>query len=131
MNVPIAEDIVFNTLSRLTDIDLATLLLIRRFEEALLDLFANGKVSGTTHTCLGQEYVPVALAPLLHGDMVMSNHRGHGHYLAHCADPEGLLAEILGRAGAPCLVCVTDVLTARHAGRNLYWCPRCQQRPVV
>jgi acetoin:2,6-dichlorophenolindophenol oxidoreductase subunit alpha len=102
MNSPMAEDIVLNTLSRLTDTDLATLLLIRRFEEALLDLFADGKVSGTTHTCLGQEYIPVALAPLLRGDMAISNHRGHGHYLAHCADPEGLLAEILGRAGAPC-----------------------------
>lgn len=81
------------------DLDLA--LFIRRFEEALLDLFAAGEISGTTHTCLGQEYVPVALAPLTRGDFIFSNHRGHGHYLAHRADPEGLLAEILGRAGAP------------------------------
>lgn len=81
------------------DLDLA--LFIRRFEEALLDLFADGEISGTTHTCLGQEYVPVALAPLTQGDFIFSNHRGHGHYLAHRADPDGLLAEILGRAGAP------------------------------
>lgn len=86
----------------LGDDDLALLLFIRRFEETLLDLFAGGELSGTTHTCLGQEHVPVAIAPLTPGDFIFSNHRGHGHYLAHCGDPEGLLAEIMGREGAPC-----------------------------
>ncbi|MFF8919551.1 thiamine pyrophosphate-dependent dehydrogenase E1 component subunit alpha [Streptomyces sp. NPDC015032] len=84
------------------DEDLELLLLIRNFELALLDLFAEGKLNGTTHTCLGQEYVPVALAPLLRADFVFSNHRGHGHYLAKFADPAGLLAEIMGRDGAVC-----------------------------
>jgi acetoin:2,6-dichlorophenolindophenol oxidoreductase subunit alpha len=79
--------------------DLDLLLLIRRFEENLLALFAAGAIAGTTHTCLGQEYIPVALAPLLRDDFVLSNHRGHGHYLAHCGDPEGLLAELMGRQG--------------------------------
>jgi pyruvate dehydrogenase E1 component alpha subunit len=87
---------------RLADADLDLALLIRRFEEELLRLFAAGEVSGTTHTCLGQEHVPVALAPLLAGDFVFSNHRGHGHYLAHCGDPEGLLAELTGREGGVC-----------------------------
>ncbi|GAB1510320.1 thiamine pyrophosphate-dependent dehydrogenase E1 component subunit alpha [Actinophytocola sp. KF-1] len=87
---------------RLPDDDLDLAVLIRRFEEQVLRLFAAGEVGGTTHTCLGQEYVPVALAPLLAGDFVFSNHRGHGHYLAHCADPEGLLAELTGREGGVC-----------------------------
>jgi pyruvate dehydrogenase E1 component alpha subunit len=83
--------------------DLAAMLLIRHFELALLDLFARGELNGTTHTCLGQEYVPVALAPLLRvTDHVFSNHRGHGHYLARFGDPAGLLAEIMGREGAVC-----------------------------
>jgi pyruvate dehydrogenase E1 component alpha subunit len=86
----------------ISDADLDLLLLIRSFESALLELFAAGEVSGTTHTCLGQEYIPVALAPLLAGDFVFSNHRGHGHYIAHTGDAVGLLAEILGREGAPC-----------------------------
>ena len=69
--------------------DLDLLLMIRRFEETLLDLFAQGKLNGTTHTCLGQEYVPVALRPLLRDDdFVFSNHRGHGHYLARFGDLE-------------------------------------------
>lgn len=89
-------------LTKFADEDLELLLLVRNFELALLDLFDAGKLNGTTHTCLGQEYVPVALAPLLREDFVFSNHRGHGHYLARFEDPDGLLAEIMGRAGAVC-----------------------------
>lgn len=89
--------------SRLADDDLALLLLIRHFEHAVLDLFGQGKLHGTTHTCLGQEYIPVALAPLLdQRDYVFSNHRGHGHYLARFEDPYGLLAEVMGREGSVC-----------------------------
>jgi acetoin:2,6-dichlorophenolindophenol oxidoreductase subunit alpha len=88
--------------TKLADEDLDLLLMIRNFELALLELFDEGKLNGTTHTCLGQEYVPVALAPLLRRDFVFSNHRGHGHYLARFDDPAGLLAEIMGRAGAVC-----------------------------
>ncbi|MFI6934721.1 thiamine pyrophosphate-dependent dehydrogenase E1 component subunit alpha [Streptomyces sp. NPDC050287] len=85
------------------DEDLARLLLIRSFEESVLELFAQGELSGTTHTCLGQEYIPVALAPLLGADdFILSNHRGHGHYLARFDDPVGLLAEIMGRKGGVC-----------------------------
>ncbi|SRR6266566_1178145 len=86
----------------ISDADLERLIFIRRFEEMLLRMFSDGKLSGTTHTCMGQEYIPVALAPLTQGDFVFSNHRGHGHYLAHCEDPEGLLAEIMGREAGVC-----------------------------
>lgn len=90
-------------LAPLTDEDLELLLMIRHFEWALLDLFAHGKLNGTTHTCLGQEYIPVALRPVLSEmDFIFSNHRGHGHYLARFQDPQGLLAEIMGREGAVC-----------------------------
>lgn len=82
---------------------LTSLLRIRRFEERLLKLFDAGKLSGTTHTCIGQEAVPIAVMPLLRdADFVFSNHRGHGHYLARFNDMEGLLAEIMGREGAVC-----------------------------
>ncbi|WP_371502652.1 thiamine pyrophosphate-dependent dehydrogenase E1 component subunit alpha [Kitasatospora sp. NBC_00374] len=85
------------------DSDLHLLLTIRHFELALLRLFEQGRIDGTTHTCLGQEYVPVALRPLLtDDDYVFSNHRGHGHYLARFEDPAALLAEIMGRSGGVC-----------------------------
>src|SRR5439155_21578707 len=88
-------------LTRLADDDLELLLLIRHFETRLLELFAEGKLNGTTHACLGQEYVPVAVRRLLaDDDYVFSNHRGHGHYLARFADSHGLLADIIGRHGA-------------------------------
>jgi pyruvate dehydrogenase E1 component alpha subunit len=93
----------YQPLSELAESDLAMLLLIRHFETSLLELFSEGKLNGTTHTCLGQEYVPVALRALLRpDDHVFSNHRGHGHYLARFEDPAGLLAEIMGRQGAVC-----------------------------
>ncbi|MBF9132805.1 thiamine pyrophosphate-dependent dehydrogenase E1 component subunit alpha [Plantactinospora sp. S1510] len=83
-----------------TDLDM--LLLIRHVELGLLKLFAAGHLGGTTHTCLGQEYVPVALNPLLQPAFVFSNHRGHGHYLAQFGDVAGLIAEVTGREGAVC-----------------------------
>jgi acetoin:2,6-dichlorophenolindophenol oxidoreductase subunit alpha len=91
-------------LSPLADDDLDRLLLIRHFETALLRLFGKGLLSGTTHTCLGQEHVPVALNPLLReDDFTFSNHRGHGHFLARYAgEADALLAEIMGREGALC-----------------------------
>lgn len=90
-------------LSRLADDDLALALLIRHFELRIQALFGQGLLSGTTHTCLGQEYVPVALRTLLAADdFVFSNHRCHGHYLARFDDPAGLLAELMGRTGAIC-----------------------------
>ncbi|UWZ40379.1 thiamine pyrophosphate-dependent dehydrogenase E1 component subunit alpha [Dactylosporangium roseum] len=86
----------------MSDEDLGLALFIRHFERTLLRLVAEGHVRGTTHTCLGQEYIPVALAPLIAPAFVFSNHRGHGHYLAQFGDGEGLLAEITGRDGAVC-----------------------------
>lgn len=100
-----------------SDDDLTQLLTIRAFELKLLDLFDRGMLNGTTHTCLGQEYVPVALDALLGpADHVFSNHRGHGHYLARHRDPEGLLAEIMGRRGAVC----GGVGGSQHIKRDRY-----------
>lgn len=90
-------------LTRLSDDDLGLLLLIRHFELSILELFSKGLLTGTTHTCLGQEYIPVALYSLTDdGDFIFSNHRGHGHYLSRYPEPAGLLAEIMGRQGAIC-----------------------------
>lgn len=82
---------------------LAKALLIRRTEERLLQLFAEGRLFGTVHTCIGQEWIGVAVAEALEpGDYVFSNHRGHGHYLALTDDVEGLIAEVMGRSTGVC-----------------------------
>ena len=92
--------------------------MIRHFEEALLALFAAGKLNGTTHTCIGQEAIPVAVMPLLSDDdFVFSNHRGHGHFLARFGDYAGLLAEIMGREGGVC----GGVGGSQHLRRGRYF----------
>ncbi|HEY3896949.1 MAG TPA: zinc finger domain-containing protein [Pseudonocardiaceae bacterium] len=45
-------------------------------------------------------------------------------------DRHGGEVYVYRRAGAPCLACGTTVVTTRHVGRNLYWCPSCQRRPA-
>src|ERR1041385_1466530 len=78
-------------------------LLIRSFEERLLRLFAEGKLFGTVHTCIGQELTGIAVAEnLRQGDYVCSTHRCHGHFIACNGDVDGLLAEIMGRATGIC-----------------------------
>jgi len=77
--------------------------LIRYFEETLLKLFSAGKLMGTTHTYSGQEADAVGvLNHLTPDDVVFSNHRCHGHYLALTGDVEGLLAELLGLDSGIC-----------------------------
>jgi TPP-dependent pyruvate/acetoin dehydrogenase alpha subunit len=77
---------------------------IRRFEETLLDLFSQGKLAGTTHTYIGQEANGVGVIDQLdpERDVVFSNHRCHGHYLAFTNDAFGLLSEVMGRATGVC-----------------------------
>jgi 2-oxoisovalerate dehydrogenase E1 component len=77
---------------------------IRAFESELLTLFSQGKLNGTTHTCIGQEAVALTVMAALDGerDCVFSNHRGHGHFLCYGGSMEGLLSEIMGKEGAVC-----------------------------
>lgn len=72
--------------------------LIRKVETKLLDLFKQGKVAGTVHTCVGQEYTGALVGQHFEqGDLVVSNHRGHGHYIAATNDISGLFSELLGK----------------------------------
>jgi 2-oxoisovalerate dehydrogenase E1 component len=78
--------------------------LIRETELALLRLFSQGQLSGTTHTCLGQELCQMSVVRVLDNpaDVVLSNHRNHGHFLTYTGDFHGLVAEIMGREGGVC-----------------------------
>jgi TPP-dependent pyruvate/acetoin dehydrogenase alpha subunit len=89
--------------------------LIRKFEETLLDLFTKNELFGTTHTCLGQEADAVGVIGALdrERDMVWSNHRCHGHFLAYCGQVDGLMAEIMGRE--------TGVCGGRGGSQHLHW----------
>lgn len=85
--------------------ELYTLMLsIRLFELSLLEMFDKGMLSGTTHTCLGQEISAVGIiSPLDRSkDIIFSNHRGHGHFLSYCGEIERLYLEIMGKPDGVC-----------------------------
>ena len=78
--------------------------LIRESESLLLELFTQGMLSGTTHTCLGQELCQMSVVRALteRDDAVLSNHRNHGHFLTYSGNFLGLIAEIMGREAGVC-----------------------------
>jgi len=77
---------------------------IRRMEETLLALYSQGQLFGTVHTCIGQEACAVGVVSALdrERDLVWSNHRSHGHFIAYSDAVEALVAEIMGRATGVC-----------------------------
>ena len=76
---------------------------IRSFETLLLDEFSSGVFPGTTHTSLGHEANAVGvLSHAQENDVVVSNHRCHGHFLAYGGDPTALFAELMGKPGGIC-----------------------------
>jgi pyruvate dehydrogenase E1 component alpha subunit len=81
---------------------LRQMLLIRRFEEKLDDLFSSGVIKGTSHLYAGQEAVAVGVCAALNADDFMtSTHRGHGHFLAKGGSANALMAELWGKASGP------------------------------
>ena len=71
---------------------------IRGVEDAILKLFADGHVRGSTHTTQGQEAVSVALASVLEtSDLLTCTYRGHAMALALGMTAEAVLGEVLGR----------------------------------
>ena len=91
-----------------------SLYLIRHFEETVLENFSKGVFYGTTHTYLGQEANAVGvLYHLQSEDIVVSNHRCHGHYLAYGGELRSLFAELMGK--------VTGVCAGRGGSQHLHW----------
>lgn len=81
---------------------LRMMLLIRRFEERLDELFSSGVIKGTSHLYAGQEAVAVGIcAELGIHDYVTSTHRGHGHFLAKGGGTNELMAELFGKVTGP------------------------------
>lgn len=90
------------------------MLRIRRFEETVLDEFKRGIFSGTTHTSLGQEANAVGvIRQLLSDDVIVTNHRCHGHFLAYGGDMRALFAELMGKS--------TGVCGGRGGSQHIHW----------
>lgn len=76
---------------------------IRSFEERVSVLYRDGEIPGFCHVSIGQESVAAGVcAALRPTDVITSTHRGHGHVLAKGTDPEGMFAELMGRASGVC-----------------------------
>ncbi|MEE4350199.1 MAG: thiamine pyrophosphate-dependent dehydrogenase E1 component subunit alpha [Pacificimonas sp.] len=79
------------------------MLLIRKSEEKLGELFAAGELPGGVHLYIGQEASGVGVCTHLNdSDAITSTHRGHGHYLAKGGELRAMIAEIYGKADGVC-----------------------------
>lgn len=76
---------------------------IRIVEQAFLNLFSEGKLNGTVHTCIGQELSAASFAgQISKRDFVFSNHRCHGHYISYTKEWKPLILELLGKSSGVC-----------------------------
>lgn len=79
------------------------MLLIRRFEDKVHELFAAGKLPGFVHLYAGEEAVAVGVcANLREDDFITSTHRGHGHCIAKGVGVREMMAELFGKATGVC-----------------------------
>jgi len=82
---------------------LRQMMLIRRFEEMIKRLYMEGTIKGMLHLCIGQEAVAVGVMSVLREDeYIVSNHRGHGHFIAKGADLRLMMAELFGKSTGYC-----------------------------
>lgn len=78
-------------------------LTIRRAEEALAGLMAEGLIPGFIHLSIGQEAIAAGVMDVLAPtDTITSTHRGHGHAIAKGMELPAFFAELLGRDSGAC-----------------------------
>ena len=79
------------------------MLLIRECEAQLSDAFAKNLFPGYLHSYLGQEACAVGVcSSLADSDVIVSNHRGRGHYLAKGMALKPMMAEMFGKVTGVC-----------------------------
>lgn len=87
-----------DTTSDLTGPLYATMIMIRRFEEAVGELLRMGRLDGFAHLSIGEEAVPTGVcATLRPSDTISSTHRGHGHLIAKGGNLTRMFGELFGR----------------------------------
>ncbi len=80
-----------------------TMVLLRRFEERVNELYLQGRIPSTLHLYIGQEAVATGVcANLRPDDYAFSTHRPHGHALAKGVSPHALMAELYAKATGCC-----------------------------
>jgi TPP-dependent pyruvate/acetoin dehydrogenase alpha subunit len=80
-----------------------SMLRIRRVEEKIVELYPEQEIRCPVHLSIGQEAVAAgACAALAPTDIIFSNHRAHGHYLAAGGNLKAFFAEMYGKATGCC-----------------------------
>jgi pyruvate dehydrogenase E1 component alpha subunit len=75
------------------------MLVIRKFEETIRNLYQQGKIRGSFHPCVGQEATAVGGCwALRKEDYMTCTYRGHGQALAKGLNVRAAMAEMLGKA---------------------------------
>lgn len=75
------------------------MLFVRIAQQTLIQHYLDKKVFSMVHFYVGQEAVAVGVCDALRkDDIVMGNHRSHGHYLAKGGSLKTMVAELMGRA---------------------------------
>ncbi|MFK8046705.1 MAG: pyruvate dehydrogenase (acetyl-transferring) E1 component subunit alpha [Crocinitomicaceae bacterium] len=75
------------------------MLMIRRFEEKISQLYIQQKFGGFLHVYIGQEAVAAGtVSGCEKGDKHITAYRDHGHPIALGTDPKVLMAELYGKA---------------------------------
>jgi acetoin:2,6-dichlorophenolindophenol oxidoreductase subunit alpha len=79
------------------------MLLIRRFEEKLMERETQLAISGLLHLYIGEEAVATGVCVALRqDDYITSTHRGHGHCISKGGDLSRMMAELYGRSTGYC-----------------------------
>ncbi len=77
---------------------LATMALIRRFEEEAGRQYQKAKAGGFLHLAIGEEATIVGTTSVLGDeDYLIGTYRTHGHAIARGTDPKRVMAELFGR----------------------------------
>ncbi|PGH40184.1 MAG: pyruvate dehydrogenase (acetyl-transferring) E1 component subunit alpha [Candidatus Nephrothrix sp. EaCA] len=75
------------------------MMLMRRFEEKAGQLYGMQKIRGFCHLYIGQEACAAgSVSALKRGDKYITAYRDHAHPLALGTDPNGVMAELYGKA---------------------------------
>lgn len=76
---------------------------VRKFEMRSIDMYKNNEMPGFLHPCVGQEATASGTAgALAREDLILTNHRGHGHLLAKGVSLDAMMAELFAKETGCC-----------------------------
>ncbi len=75
------------------------MLLIRRFEEKIVELYPTDKIKSPVHLSIGQESIAAGVCDVMNDDDLISNtYRCHATHIAKGGDLNAMMAELYGKA---------------------------------